>query len=150
MKKSVNFIFFTLILMLFILPSVFPNPMNSTSDVIDNSSSINNEFVDILNHTNFEISSEDENGDIKDENVELLEESSINKNLNVNDVDTKAKERYDEEVKRYRENRSVNSSSPWLNNISNFSYNMQYIVSIVISFTILAYMIYKTKRTKNN
>lgn len=150
MKKSVNFIFFTLILMLFILPSIFPNPMNSTSDVIDNSSSINNEFVDISNQTNFEISNDSENDDLKDENVKVLDESSINKNLNLNDVDTKAKERYDEEVKRYRENRSGNSSSPWLNNISNFSYNMQYIVSIVISFTILAYMIYKTKRTKNN
>ena len=151
MKKSLNFIVFTLILMLFVLPSVFPNPMqNGMDSAVDNSSKINSEYVDIVNQSDLNLDESINNEDLKEEDDDISESlSNSNSNLRINDLDTRTKEKYDEEVRKFMEGK-VSNSSKLLMNISNFSHNLQYIVSIVVSFSILGYMIFKCRKTKNN
>lgn len=149
MKKSLNFAVFTLILMLFVLPSVFPNPAkNNVNSTIDNLSEINIDYIDMVNQSEPKENNIIEDS-LDDEDIDNVEEIKTN-DLSFNDLDTKVKKKYDEEVRKFKEGKVKNTSTPMLNNISNFSYNMQYIVSIVVSFSILGYMIFKCRKTKNN
>lgn len=149
MKKLINFTVFIFILMLFVLPSVFPNPMKNNKDVLlDNVLKENTEYIDIERQSDFGLKQDVDETKSK-EDVDKEKTINTNYSLNEHELDDIAKKNYDEEVKKFKEGKLKNNS-PILNSISNFSYNLQYVVSIIVSFSILGYMIFKCRKTKNN